>query len=175
MSALAVRRCDIPTARQGVARLHRHLPRAPRSAFVAFELVRDGWPIGWAMVGRPGAPALQALGWVEVTRVAVPAVDQGGPYGGCSALYGAAARWAWEQSHPLITYTLSGEGGAALRGAGWVLIGRTATRPSGRSWSRKGRERAPGPTDHIGKKRWIPGELHRALVEALAAPFLVRP
>jgi hypothetical protein len=175
VTTLAVRLCGVTVARVGVARLHRHLPKAPRSGLAAFELVADGWPIGWMMIGRPGAPALQALGWVEVTRVAVPAVADGGPWGGCSALYQAAARWAWEKGAPLITYTLSGEGGAALRGAGWIQIGRTATRPSGRSWSRPGRPRAPGPTDHIGKKRWIPGDLHRALVESLAAPCLVRP
>ena len=52
-SDLGVRECGITVARVGVARLHRHLRHPPPSGLVAFELVRDGWPIGWAMVGRP--------------------------------------------------------------------------------------------------------------------------
>ena len=88
-----VRRCDIGTARIGVARLHRHL-RPPLSGLAAWEVLIDGWPVGWAIVGRPVSRVLQADGWVEVTRVAVPAVADGGPRNACSAVYGAIARWA---------------------------------------------------------------------------------
>lgn len=84
----------ITVARVGVERLHRHHDPPP-SGLVAFEAVGpDGWPVGWAIVGRPVSAVLQAAGWVEVTRVAVVAVEDGGPRGACSMLYGAAARWA---------------------------------------------------------------------------------
>lgn len=85
---IAVRHCGITIARVGVARLHRH-HRPPVSGLVAFEVVRDGWPIAWAIVGRPVSRVLDAAGWVEVTRVATD-----GTPNACSMLYGAAARWA---------------------------------------------------------------------------------
>lgn len=179
---LKVRRCGIGVARVGVARTHRHLPKPPPSAMVAYELVVRGWPVGWMLVGRPVSCAMQAAGWLEVTRVAVPAVADGGPLHGCSALYGAAARWARQVihdqrrerarlvrdglAHPeileapairgVLTYTRVDEPGTSLRAAGWVPIARTETRAGGRPWSRKGRERASSEAESVGKVRWCP-------------------
>ena len=151
-----VRPCGISIARVGVARLHRHLPHPPPSALVAFELLRDGWPVGWALVGRPASRVLDAEGWVDVTRVAVPPVGEGGPPSGCSALYGACARWARRARLPLLTYTRVDEPGTSLRGAGWVAVALTATRPGGRAWTREGRSRRSVESERIGKVRWCP-------------------
>ncbi|MGP8443152.1 XF1762 family protein [Burkholderia vietnamiensis] len=74
---------------------------------------------GVAIVGRPVARGNDD-GWtLEVTRCCTD-----GTRNACSALYGAAWRAARALGYSrLITYTLSTEGGASLRGAGWRLVG----------------------------------------------------
>ena len=148
--SLTVRPCGITAARAGVARLHRHLPRV-LGGLVAFEALDDGWPVGWAIVGRPVAPVLQARGWVEVTRVAHDGTRNAG-----SLLYGAAARWARREGSPVLTYTLPTESGASLRGAGWVVVGYTDPVRSPTRAGRPGRHREPGPLDGIRKTKWAP-------------------
>lgn len=145
---LTVRECGISTARMGVARLHRHLPRV-RGGLLAFEAIGpDGWPVGWAIVGRPPSRVLQARGFVEVTRCATD-----GTPNACSALYGAAARWARKRGKPVITYTLASESGASLRGAGWLLVGHTR----GGQWSCASRARSTRSAALAApKQRWMP-------------------
>lgn len=145
---MKVRRVGIETAREGVARVHRHLDPPPR-ALVAFEVIADGWPVGWATVGRPVSRVLQARGWVEVTRVATD-----GTRNACSMLYGAAARWAWAEGRPVLTYTLPVEGGASLRGAGWVTRGVTRERNPA-DWSSRPRRHSVAFAG-APKVRWVP-------------------
>lgn len=79
------------------------------------------------------------------------AVEEGVP-NACSALYGAAARWARKRGTPITTYTLQEESGASLRGAGWVTVEALPAR-TGAGWgSRAGR----APTDRRPKVRWAP-------------------
>jgi hypothetical protein len=154
---LFVRECSVTTARVGVARLHRHRSRC-KGGMVGLEVVRGGWPVGWALVGRPVSPVLQKRGIVEVNRCATD-----GTRNACSALYGAAARWARRRGLPIITYTLVSESGASLRGAGWVTVdirkGRlvegkgTMRARKGDGWAnRPGRD----PGDGLPKVRWAP-------------------
>lgn len=147
---LTVRPCGITVARVGVARVHRHRGRrVPPSALAAFEVVRGGWPVGWALLGRPSSPTLQARGYVEVTRVAV----EEGNKGACSMLYGACARAARRLARPVTTYTLRREPGVSLRGAGWVPVALVAA-PRGRGWANR-----PGrgdQRDREPKVRWEP-------------------
>lgn len=124
---------------------------------MCFEVVdASRWPVGWAMVGRPVAPALQARGYFEVTRVAT-----NGARNACSMLYGAAARWARERG-PIVTYTLAIESGSSLRGAGWVTVdlqGAQLVRGPGRVKGRgDGWANRPGrqPSDGLDKVRWAP-------------------
>lgn len=167
---LAVRRCGITVARQAVARLHRH-HRAPPGGLVAFEVLDEArWPRGWAIVGRPVSRVLDGAGWVEVTRSATD-----GTPNACSALYGACERWAWREGVPLLTYTREDEAGASLRGAGWVQVGLTDGGGKARRWSCPSRPRPSSHNEEVRKRRWIPGNLYRALVEALAAALVVRP
>lgn len=160
---MVVRECGVTAARVGVARLHRHLRPSP-GALAGLELLRDGWPIGWAMVGRPVAPVLQAAGWVEVTRVAHDGTRNAG-----SCLYGACARWAAARGAPALTYTLPSESGASLRGAGWRVIGYTDPVRSPTRAGRPGRKRQPGRLDGIRKTKWAPAwVLEAGLAEEVA-------
>lgn len=119
---------------------------------MAFRVLNGArWPIGWALVGRPASRVLQSRGWAEVTRCAVYAA--GHPLhrrGSCSALYGAAARWARKSGQPILTYTLVTESGASMRGAGWVQTGTV----KGRMWDSPSRRRSGGLL--VDKIRWSP-------------------
>lgn len=149
-SRIRVRLCGVTVAREGVARLHRHLPPSPGALFALEATDGARWPRAWAMVGRPVARGLAADGWMEVTRVA----SDGAP-NACSALYGAASREARKRGAVgLLTYTLASEPGTSLRAAGWVEVGQTR----GGQWIRKVR---PGAALRVGvvaapKRRWVP-------------------
>lgn len=73
----------------------------------------------------------------------------------CSMLYGACWRTAKGLGYKrAITYTLPEEGGASLRAAGWVYLGRT----KGGAWSRTGRQRSD--THPLGDKdKWGIGDV----------------
>ena len=88
---------------------------------------------GCAMIGRPISRHLDD-GWtLEVTRCCTDGVRNG-----CSMLYRAAWRAARALGYRrLITYTLTEERGASLRGAGFKLIGSAG----GGSWSCRSRPR----------------------------------
>lgn len=119
-------------ARNFVSRHHRH-HRAPQGGLFAVA-VSDAVKVrGVAIIGRPVARLL-ADGWTaEVTRVCTD-----GSRNACSMLYAAAWRACKALGYRrLVTYTLSTESGASLRGAGWELISRTR----GGRWSRASRPR----------------------------------
>lgn len=88
---------------------------------------------GVAMIGRPISRHMDN-GWtLEVNRCCTDGVKNG-----CSMLYRAAWRAARALGYRrLITYTLTTEGGASLRGAGFKLIGAVG----GGSWSSRSRPR----------------------------------
>ena len=144
-----------------MARLHRHL-RPPPGGLVAFEALIAGWPVAWGIVGRPVARGLAE--WVEVTRTATS-----GTPNACSALLGAASRWARRAGLPVITYTLESEPGTSLRAAGWVEVGRTR----GGQWDTPTRRR--GAVVNAGpKRRWWPGWLVDAVLIAVLRPIVSR-
>jgi hypothetical protein len=140
--------CGITSARVAVARWHRH-HRPPVGGLVAFEaLCPRGLLVGAVVVGRPVSRHLQAQGWVEVTRLATD-----GTPNVCSALYGAASRWAKRNGHTgIVTYTLDVEGGGSLRGAGWVQTGETTPK----AWTCASRPRHARKDEAHGKRRWSP-------------------
>lgn len=145
---ITLRPCGVTVARMGVARCHEHLPVAPPSALAAVEVLRNGWPVGWALLGRPGARMLQAAegrkGWVEVTRVAMAERGTGAP----SRIYSWAAKWARSRKLFALTYTMEHESGASLGASGWLRAG--FTRADNRD-RRKGRANA-----RLGRKqRWV--------------------
>ena len=115
-----------------VAEHHRH-HKAPQGALFAIAASEDNEVVGVAIVGKPVA-RMANDGWTaEVTRLCTI-----GERNACSMLYGASWRAARAMGYrKLITYTLPEEGGASLRGAGWVCLGEAG----GGSWSRKDRPR----------------------------------
>jgi hypothetical protein len=104
--------------------------------------------VGVAIAGRPTNRNNDDRQTVEVLRVATD-----GTPNACSALLGACARAAKAiGAARVITYTLSVETGASLRGAGWTLEAHT-----GRSWWNKGSTRTRAvdrPHMEIPKHRW---------------------
>ncbi len=113
---------------------HRH-HRPPQGGLFAVAIEMGGECVGVAIIGRPVARMLADGYTAEVTRLCV---RDGSPKNGCSMLYGAAWRACRALGYRrLVTYTLPDEGGASLRGAGWLLVGAAG----GGTWSRKERPR----------------------------------
>ena len=130
---------------------HRH-HRPPLSGLFAVACASEGDVVGVAIVGRPVARELQDGFTAEVTRVCT--IDAPESRHAASKLYAAC----WRASRALgyrrlITYTLSSENGASLRGAGWRVVGEL----KGRSWDMPGRPRVdwhPTLVTEQGRVRW---------------------
>lgn len=133
-------------ANRVVAAFHRHHKPVIGHRFALGVIDETDTVRGVAIVGRPVARMVDASMVCEVSRVATDGVRNG-----CSMLLGAAARAARAMGYARIqTYTLPVEGGASLRGAGWVPDLQSA----GGSWSRDNRAReAAAPT--CVKQRWV--------------------
>lgn len=114
-------------ARAFVRTHHRHHP-PPQGAILHLGCWSGNELVGVAFLGRPVSRMEQAGGAWELTRLATD-----GTRNACSALYGYARRVVQllAPGARLITYTLPEEGGASLRGAGWVEDGRV----QGRDWA----------------------------------------
>lgn len=110
--------------------------------------------IGVAIVGRPVARAADDGLTAEVVRLCTV-----GAYNACSMLYAACWRAAKGMGYRrMITYTLADEGGASLRAAGWLLLGRVR----GRSWHCPSRPRTDKhPT--CDKSKWGIGDVTQIL------------
>lgn len=143
-----VRPVTLREAQAFVGRIHRH-HAPPRGARAALGLYRATELVGVATLARPVARLIPWRSIAEVTRVAVADDTKHG----CSMLYGAAARVAQAWGfYAVMTYTLAGESGASLRGAGWWP---EPVRDSG-SWNRPGRGRDQAKGDDLGLKvRWV--------------------
>jgi hypothetical protein len=105
---------SIREAKRWVQHHHRHHP-PPQGGLFALGAEKDGQLIGVAIVGRPGAPALQDGRTVEITRVCTD-----GTRNACSFLYARCRRAAAALGYEKVkTYTRQDEGGASLRAAGF--------------------------------------------------------
>ena len=131
-------------ARAYVDAHHRH-HRAPQGGLFAVGAEQDGQLVGCAIVGRPVSRHLNDGATVEITRLCVD-----GTRNACSFLYRVCVRVATAMGYQrVLTYTLSEESGASLRGAGFALAARTKAE----SWNRPGRARTDKhPTQ--SKYRW---------------------
>ena len=141
----------LPEANTWVARLHRHHAPIPAGfAWWAVGAVADGRPCGAAIAGRPTNRNNDDRQTVEVLRVAAD-----GTPNTCSALLGACARAARAiGARRVLTYTLTTESGASLRGAGWTC----EDADTGRSWWDHAGTRTPAvKRAHmaVGKQRWV--------------------
>ena len=117
-AGLMVTPINLDEANAFVALHHRHHKPVPGAKFCL--AVSSGDQVrGVAIVGRPVARMSDNGLALEVNRCCTDGAENA-----CSMLYGAAWRAAKALGyHRLITSTLPAEGGASLRGAGWVLIG----------------------------------------------------
>jgi hypothetical protein len=123
-----------------VASHHRH-NKPVRGARWAVGASDGAALIGVAIVGRPTARALQDGTTAEVTRCCVA---DGAPKGSCSFLYACCWRaWRALGGRRLVTYTLGGESGASLRGAGAKVLAELPARDPAGWQSRSGREWQP--------------------------------
>ncbi len=163
MTARGVRRSDpagrlavdvvpttLPKANALVAKWHRHHAPIPGGfGWWCVAAVVDGTVVGVAIAGRPTNRNNDDGQTVEVLRLATD-----GTPNACSALLGACARAAKAiGARRAITYTLSEESGASLRGAGWVC----ECEDTGRSWWTHEGTRPPAvKRDHMErtKARW---------------------
>lgn len=130
--SLSLKPITLRAAAAYVESKHRnHKP--PRGHKLSIGVIDDNGDLrGCVVVGRPVARALDDGFTAEVTRCCT----DGAP-NACSLLYGAAARAAKAIGYKKIyTYTLKEEGGASLRGAGWICEGEL--RSNGKGWSNRG-------------------------------------
>jgi hypothetical protein len=127
-----VKPMTLRAAREYVNEHHRH-HRAPQGGLFAVGCEVDGKMVGCAIVGKPVARMLNDGGTVEVTRLCTD-----GTRNACSFLYRVCVRVAMAMGYrKILTYTLTSEAGASLRGAGFRLAATT----EGGSWSRPSRGR----------------------------------
>ena len=140
----------LPRANALVAALHRHHGPIPGGfAWFAVGAVVEAKIVGCAIAGRPTNRNNDDQQSCEVLRVATD-----GTPNACSALYGACARAAKAIGcRRILTYTLTTESGASLRGSGWVCTDEDV----GKSWWTHGATRTPArERAHMGihKQRW---------------------
>lgn len=146
---LSLRPITLQEANGFVAQWHRHHTETSGHKF-SIGVCDEVSLRGVAIAGRPVARHADD-GWTcEVYRVCTD-----GARNACSMLYGACWRTAKGLGYKrAITYTLPEEGGASLRAAGWVYLGRT----KGGAWSRTGRQRSD--THPLGDKdKWGIGDV----------------
>lgn len=127
---LAVRPYSLREANDFVEAFHRHSKRTSRdSGKFAIAAILDGEICGVAIVGRPLARPLDDGLTAEVLRTCT---NDKAPKGCVSKLYAHCWR-AWNAMGGLrmVTYTLTTESGASLRGAGWKVEAELAVRSSG--------------------------------------------
>ena len=149
-SRLRVVPLTVPVANRCIQLWHRHHAPLPGGfAWFCVGVVADGGIVGAAVAGRPTNRNNDDRLTVEVLRVATD-----GTPNACSALLGACARAARALGAArIITYTLTDESGASLRGAGW----RQECADTGKSWwTHPGTRPAAVEREHMGKHkaRW---------------------
>lgn len=142
---MRLRPITLREANDFVENFHRHNGRTSRDGGKwAVGLNKDDVLVGVAIVGNPLSATLMDGYTAEVLRVCV---NDEAEKGACSMLYAACWRaWRAMGGERLITYTLTTETGASLRGAGWRVVGQT--KPVAEGWRKK---------DHLSHKReWQP-------------------
>jgi len=122
-------------ANEIVAEWHRHNKPVTGHRF-SIGAEHNGELVGVAIVGRPVARKLDHHFTAEINRLCV--ID-GAPLGTCSFLYNRCRRiWESMGGTRIITYTLTRESGASLRGAGWIPTVLKKNKPD--AWLTRNRE-----------------------------------
>lgn len=151
---MRLRPTTLRKANDFVAEHHRHNGRTARNGGKwACSVEIGGETVGVAIVGNPLSATLMDGYTAEVLRVCVNDKAQ---KGACSMLYQACWRaWRAMGGQRLITYTLTTESGASLRGAGWKVVGQTKPcKPGWRKNDHLNGEREFQPVMALVKNRW---------------------
>lgn len=112
---------------------HRHHRPVVGHKFSLSAVSQSGEIVGVAIIGRPVSRMRDDGATLEITRLCTD-----GTKNAASFLLGAARRACFALGFDRIgTYTLPSEGGASLRAAGWVLVGKRG----GGSWNTPARPR----------------------------------
>jgi hypothetical protein len=128
---------------------HRHSKPTQGGRF-ALGLYHGGELVGVAIVGRPVSRRMDDKLTAEVTRCCV---SESAPKGACSQLYSRCKKvWAQMGGTRVITYTLTTESGASLRGAGWKPT--KATKGDNNGWNKPSRPRTNAAIYQQAKLRW---------------------
>lgn len=144
---------SIRKAKAFVREHHRHAP-AVTGAKLAIGLEHNGRLVGVGMLGNPKARGLASDRFTaEATRVCT---SQDAPKGAVSKLNSRLKRlWQLQGGIFFKSYTLAGESGASLRGAGAVIDKRV----KGRRWNCASRPRADVEAPLVDKVRWDFGRM----------------
>lgn len=139
-------------ANEFVEAFHRHNGRTARDGGkFAIGLDHAGDLVGVAIVGNPLSATFMGQYIAEVLRLCV---SEQAPRNSNSKLYAACWHvWQAMGGQKLITYTLSSESGASLRGAGWKVVGQTKEMKEGQN-CRKSTFRQWQPIYGQHKFRW---------------------
>lgn len=146
---LTTRPITLKQANAFVSAHHRHHKPSRGCRFCVGVVDDEGTLRGVAIVSNTRARRLHGDGLnAEVVRVATD-----GARNACPKLLGACRRaWFALGGAALYTYTLPCEGGASLRGAGFVVDAEVA---GGGEWSREHRRRPPTAQAGEVKVRWV--------------------
>ena len=156
--------CTQSRAKQFIAKHHRHHTPKVGAIFTVAVADTDNVVRGVASVGWPVARHYSDGFTIEVNRVATD-----GCKNACSALLGACRRIAFAMGYRrIITYTLHEEGGASLRGAGWIMDSDNAGGRSDLWHSREGRS-VEMSERHAIKCRWVSYN-RKALTDSVVWP-----
>lgn len=128
---------NLEIANKFVSLYHRHNKIVRTAKFYIGVVDEEKQLHGVAIVGRPVARMLDDTWTLEVNRCCTDGIANG-----CSILYGAARRIAFEMGYKkLITYTLPEEQGFSLRGSGWEIKAISKAHKNSGWENRPGREK----------------------------------
>lgn len=153
MVKLRVVPCSLRKANDFVEVYHRHNLRTARDGGkFAVAVARDRCVVGVAIVGNPLSASFMDGFTAEVLR-ACTLPDAPRNYN--SLLYGACRRiWFEMGGKKIITYTLTEESGASIRGAGWALAG-TIKGHDAATWGKRDHLKRKGQAIFgVDKRRW---------------------
>lgn len=142
MKTLHVVPCTLRKANDFVECYHRHNLRTSRDGGkFAVAVASSAQIVGVAIVGNPLSATLMDGFTAEVLRACVLPEA---PRNCNSLLYGACRRiWFEVGGCKILTYTLTEESGASLRGAGWMLADTVKGRNTNATW---------GKADHLRRR-----------------------
>jgi len=166
--------CSLRKANDFVAVYHRHSKRTARNGGKFAVAIANGTAvIGIAIVGNPLSATYMNGVTAEVLRTCVLP----DPPKNCnSMLYGACRRiWFEMGGHKILTYTLTHESGASLRGAGWTLAAEIKGHNTA-TWGKSDHLTTRKQQDIIGERkyRWEAINPHFVAIDPIW-PISVRP